>query len=245
MVDRVLEDGQAGHGLIKETLALTGPLRVLGGGDVAFGVRHQAEDHAGRVADARDVIFRAVGVRAAPGSVVSQRDLVVGFELSERFCGGGEPAFAMRDRQLKVAQAFRPDTRGALGFNHRPPLASKPPRVVVRQRRDLLSGLRERQQPQLHQHLKPVADPDHRHATFRRVLQRLKQAVFQSVGEDAPRSDVVAVAEPAGETDEVELADKVGLFDEFGDVDRPCRRPGLLKGISQFSVAVRARGTDD
>ena len=56
VTDRVLEELESWHRLTKESITLPGPLRVLGGGDVALGVRHQAEDYAGRVADASDIV---------------------------------------------------------------------------------------------------------------------------------------------------------------------------------------------
>ncbi len=59
--NRTDEDPEAVANVRKCTVA-AGPSRMMPGFDESFGMGHQAEDPAGRVADARDGPRRAVGV---------------------------------------------------------------------------------------------------------------------------------------------------------------------------------------
>src|SRR5258707_1260891 len=67
----------------------------------AFGMRHQAGHIALFIADAGDVLQRAVGIRGvgrvSAGVAVLPQNLVVGLELRERFFVGKVAAFAVRD----------------------------------------------------------------------------------------------------------------------------------------------------
>ncbi len=68
----------------------------------AFGMRHQAGHVALLIADARDVLQSAVGIRGvrqvSAGVAVLPQDLVVGLEFRERFFVGKIAAFAVGDR---------------------------------------------------------------------------------------------------------------------------------------------------
>lgn len=57
--DGILEDAQP---VARRFRFATGPARVLGGIDVTLGMRHEAEDVAGSIADAGDVALGAVGI---------------------------------------------------------------------------------------------------------------------------------------------------------------------------------------
>src|SRR5262249_30827258 len=59
------------HPVALHRQAQASPLRMLYRQDMAFRVRHQAEDAPGCVADASDVALRAIGVQA----IVAQHDL--------------------------------------------------------------------------------------------------------------------------------------------------------------------------
>lgn len=71
----------------------------------AFGMRHQAGHVALFIADASDVLQRAVGIRdvgqVSAGVAVLPEDLVVGLELRERFFVGKVAAFAVGNRHAE------------------------------------------------------------------------------------------------------------------------------------------------
>jgi hypothetical protein len=88
------------------------PSGMLGGVDVALGVRHEAEDKAGGVADAGNIVDAAVGVLTR----VNQRDLLLGPERGAHVLAHrNELSFAVGDRQLNCPNAPSPHAFCAAG----------------------------------------------------------------------------------------------------------------------------------
>ncbi len=106
-----------------------GPGRVLEGGNVAFGMGHQAEDEAGGIADTSDVVDGAVGVFA----FIDEGDLIAGMEgLTDSVVLGDEFAFAVGDGEFEGFQGAGPDALGADG-GEGDPLIDESMRVVMGQ----------------------------------------------------------------------------------------------------------------
>jgi hypothetical protein len=132
------------------------------------------------------------------------------------------------DRQFDLAQSRGPNAFVADG-PQLDPLANEPPAIVVRERRRLthLAADVAGQQVGLDQHLKAVANADHRLLGVDELAQRLAQVVGDLVGEDLASGNVVAVAEPAGDGEDlVNRAASPGFraTGSGGRVRRRCRR---------------------
>src|SRR5207244_1389689 len=116
--------------------AVPGPLRMLRRQDVALRVRHQAEDAAGRIADAGDVALRAVRVdREHAGLAVlidiAQYDLTrLEQSLQNPFLLADKVALAVRDRQMEPLVALEEGALAGRRFQVNPPVLESAAGVV-------------------------------------------------------------------------------------------------------------------
>ena len=197
----------------------------------AFGMRHQAGHVAAFVADARDVLQRAVGIRGVgqvSGRVaVLPQDLVVGLEFRERGFVGKIAAFAVRDGH---AQNF-------------------PRRNLARERRIVRGGLEENifamelqiavaneragQQAGFGEDLKAVADAEDQAAVVGELFHGLHH---RAEPRDRAAAQIIAVAETAGDDDAVGVAERGVLVP-----DEPGGMAEQADGVDGVLVTV-ARG---
>src|SRR3990172_5727490 len=124
-----------------------------------LGVRHQSKDIAPLIADAGDMIERAVGVRlfrrVASLVAIAKDNLVVVDQPLEGLPVDVVPPFAVRDRHSHHLPALHPPSEwGVLALHpYMDPLAAIVQTVVPQER--------AWEQPGLRQDLKPVAAPEH------------------------------------------------------------------------------------
>ena len=203
---------------------------MVEGIDEPLGVGHQAEDPAGRVADARDRARRAVGVgrvvlrSAGRASSTYRRTTWPAASSAARADGSAseELPLAVGDGQLDRLGVG--DERRAAGRRGQAdPARLEAARVVVRQRRG--AGVRAAgEQAGADQDLEPVADAQDQPAAVVEPAQRVAQDDAQPRGEDPPGSQVVAVGEAAGDGQDLEAVERPRRLEQPADV------PGLDVG---------------
>jgi len=186
----------------------------------ALRVRHQAEHVALAVADARDVVARAVRVRffrrLAALVAVAEDDAVLALQLFERRVVADVVALAVRDGDAEHAPRLQPV--GERRFGRLDADAD----VVADVVQVAVAYQRAGQKPRLAENLEAVADAEHQAAARGHLLDRRHDGREARQG---TRAQVVAVGEAAGDDDrvvgtEVRVAvpDEVdGLADVLGD----------------------------
>ena len=192
-----------------------------------LGVRHETDDVAALVAQARDVTQRAVGVDVE----IPEGDEALALEAVERGLVGDEPAFAVlqRDRDLLASrEAAGPRARRRLDAQAL--VAADEIAVVV-------ADQAARQEVGFDEDLEAVADAQHRHAAVRRIDDLGHD---RRTGRDRTAPQVVAVAEAAGQHDRVDAHEVVRAVPQrqrlaAGEADRAHR----------ITVVERTRKIDD
>ena len=196
---RVLEDAQALADFAAEiAFGAAGPVRMLRRIDEPLGVRHQAEHAAGRVADAGDVVDRAVGiVGVGDGGLTGLRlsrasRLASGLYLSTNCpcarsdsstcssrgtnlpspCATGSSIASMPARKTHLLSRRRHASRTQRSSNL--------PRVVPRERRRGPGRVVRQQQLGLEQNLKAVADAEDQLAGVAELVERVGQVMRES-----------------------------------------------------------------
>jgi hypothetical protein len=249
-LDGVAEDLQARADQFRSA----GPLRVLGAIDEAFGVRHEAEDDAGFVADAGDVVGAAVGIvgkfaagrRAVRFSVGEDNLISIPEGAAHVVVGRDEFSFAVGDGGFELFDAFRPDATGAFGGQVNPAV-DKPAAVIIGEGTVLAvqSGQRARQKFGLNQHLETITDADHRPAGFDEPFERVRQMMRDLIGQDSPGGDVVAVTKAPGNRQNLMPAQQARIFHQAVDVHALGGSAGELKGMGGFAVAIGPGGSQN
>jgi hypothetical protein len=233
--DGRLKDRQAGAGGVRDGC----PPRVLKGKNMTFGMRHEAEDEAGLVADPGDGIDGTVGIFA-----VGQWNLLL---CPERFPNqvtyGYETTFTVRDGKFeRFSQICGPDAAAGVWLEA-DPLGHETAGGIVGQRARLSAGTRE--QAGFDQDLKAIADADDRLAILDELTQGVGEVVNKLVGKDPAGGDVVAVAEAAGDGQELETVELLWVGEEGIEVKALGDGAGELERVGGFQVAVGAGGSED
>ena len=180
-------------------------------------VRHQPDDGAGVVADAGDVVDRAVGIgRVRPASddgviargagtigQIPERDEAVLKASSRGVVDDGHPTFAVRDRTADRRASHRPEpARPTRGFDlQRDPATFEAALGVFRERHRPGLAHGARQQPSLHQHLEAVADAEHRSRCLGCSRKLVGEPGAQLKRQTTTGTECVAVAETSGQED--------------------------------------------
>ena len=165
--------------------------------DGVLGMRHQADDVAALVADAGDVVERAVGVVAR---CVAEDDPALGLELGEHLRRGEVAAGRVLDRDREHVAHLAGARPGRAGVDDLDvDLAAEEAEPVVGQQG---AG----QQTGLAEDLEAVADPEHRAA---RLGELLDPGHRRSESGDRADPQVVAVGEAAGDDDRIDVAEVV------------------------------------
>lgn len=116
--------------------------------------------------------------------------------------------------------------------------------IVVGQGNRNFVVLPARQEPDLNHDLKSIADPDHRHASFRRFEQLGHEPLPGVHRFDASGCDIVAIREPAWESDEVKRCDLRGFGEEAIQVDQLHVAPSECQCPAELDIAVGPGGSD-
>jgi len=172
-------------------------------------MRHQAGHVALFIADAGDVLQRAVGIRRV-GQVsvrvaVLPQNLVVGLELRERFFVGKIAAFAVGDGH---AEDF---SRRNLAGERRVVRGGLEENVFAVELQVAVADERAGQQAGFGEHLKAVADADDEAAVVGELFHGLHDG---AEARDRAAAQVITVAETAGHNDAVGVAERGFLVPE-------------------------------
>jgi hypothetical protein len=169
----------------------------------AFGMRHQAGHIALFIANAGDVLQRAVGIRGvgqvSVGVAVLPQDLIIGLELGERFFVGKIAAFAMGDghaENFACRNLIGERGVGRGGFEEHV-FAAKLQRTIANQG--------ARQQVGFGQDLEAVTDAEDEAAVVGELFDRLHHRTEPG---DGPATQVIAITETAGDNDRVGIAER-------------------------------------
>ena len=194
----------------------------------AFGMRHQAGHVALFIADAGDVLQRAVRVRAvgqvSTGVAVLPKDLVVGLELGERFFIGEIAAFAVGDGH---AENF---SRRNLAGERRVGRGGLEENVFAVELQVAVADERAGQQAGFGEDLKAVADAEDEAAVVGELFHGLHHGAEPR---DRAAAQVIAVAETARHDDAVGVAERRVLVP-----DEPRGMAKQLNGEDGVLVAV-------
>ncbi len=183
------------------------PIMKVGKMVIAFGMGHQSEDAAGRVADAGDVFHGAIGVdrvdavgKVAFDVAISEGDLVVLFEDFEGLGFAVEVAFAVGDGDGHAVDVFEPDAFLALGFDIDPAAFVAGLFVVHERRLSFAVFFVDRgDEAEVGDHLEAVADADDEFVVAGEVEDLVADVVVDFVGHGVAGAGVVAVGEAARE----------------------------------------------
>ena len=141
--------------------------------------------------------------------------------------GADEFTFAVRDREFHRIDAGRPDAfvRARCDMH---PAAEEPAAIVVGQCAALASHSPDTagQQIRFDEHLKSVADPQDRLAGRDELVERLGEAMGDSIGENAAGGDVVAVAESAGNREQLVIVQRLAVFQKAIQMQKSNVKPG-------------------
>jgi hypothetical protein len=200
----------------------------MGGFDHAFGVGHHAEHIARVVEDAGDVAGRSVDAFR-----IAQRDAAFAFQPVERGVVGAIIAVMMGDGEGDAFARLIAAGEGALRiFDRQRDVAADEMAARVAQQR---AG----QKAAFGQHLKAVADAQHKCATVGCLRHRLHHRRARGHG---ARAQIVAIGKAAGHADQVDVVRqfRVAMPDHGG--------PGPGRGFErhrQVAVAIAAGKDDD
>ena len=166
-------------------------------------MRHQAGHVALFIADAGDVLQRAVGIRGV-GQVsvriaVLPEDLVVGLELRERFFVGKIAAFAVGDGH---AENF---ARRNLARERRIVRGGLEENIFAVELQIAVADERAGQQAGFGEHLKAVADAEDKAAVVGELFHGLHHGAEPR---DRAAAQIIAVAEAAGHDDTIGVAER-------------------------------------
>ena len=182
-----------------------------------LGMRHQANDVAGAVADAGDVVDRAVGIgRVRPASsdgIIARGAGTIGqipegdeavLEASSRgVIADRYPTFAVRDRTADRRATHRTEpARPTRSFHLQGDPATLETTLGVfreRHRAGFVHGTR--QQPGLHQDLETVADAEHRSRCLGGSRELVGEPGAQLERQTTTGTECIAVAEASGQED--------------------------------------------
>jgi len=194
----------------------------------AFGMRHQAGHVALFIADAGDVLQRAVGIRGV-GQVavlvaVLPKDLVVGLEFREGFLVGKIAAFAVGDGHAEDFPRWnlageRRIVRGGLEEN-----------IFAMELQIAVADERAGQQAGFGENLKAVADAEDEAAVVGELFHGLHHGAEPR---DRAAAQIIAVAETAGHDDAVGVAERGILVP-----DEPRGMAEQADGVDGVLVAV-------
>ena len=107
------------------------------------------------------------------------------------------------------------------------------------------AGDRAGEQIGLDQHLKPVADPDHRLARGDEVVEGVAKVMRDLIGEDLPRRNVIPITEPPRDRQKLKLLHLSRILQQPVHMQKRAARPRQFKGVGGFGVAVRTGGAKD
>ncbi len=218
---------------------------------MALGVRHEAEDQAGLVADASNAIDRAIRVFADVG----EGDLLRVMEgEADRFIPRDEFAFAMGNGQFELLDSARPN-RFAVLRGKRDPLVDETMGNIVGERAGLPGMVGEIwEEIGFDEDLKAIADADDGFSPASptnqvEVARRVCWRVICAAARIFPGGDVaVAVGGPAGDGEAIWKLlppEYRGAFEEAVDVDGFGRAAGELESVSRLGIAIGAGGAED
>ena len=231
-----------------------GPAGMLCRVDVAFGMRHEAEDATGRIADARHVQRGPVGVfwirdalRFTGGRLIPQVKLSVRIQLLQHVVrAGDELSFGMSDGKV---QRFKSACKGALVASNSQvdPAVFKPTRLIPSERcgRADLSIVVEQDAGRFDQDLKAVANSENQFSSGFKFGQLFGEVVANLVAQYASRRKIVAIAEAAGDDEDLKLAKASGIFEQSVDMNSLGRRARPLEGERRLDVAISAGRTEN
>src|SRR6476469_6377499 len=216
-----VSDGDTG-GALEQLQAVGGAQQRV---DRVLGMRHEPDDVAALVADARDVVRRPVGV-AVVG--VAQHDLAGVLQAAR--AGREEAPRRVLDGDREDLARLAGGGEGGVGpLDDDADLTADEPQPHVRQQR---AG----QHPGLAQDLEAVADPEHRAAVAREGHDGLHDG--REAGDRAD-AQVVAVGEPAWDHD------RVGAAEVAVAVPEDLRVADLRAGEQRVRVVAGPREADD
>ena len=101
------------------------------------------------------------------------------------------------------------------------------------------------QQARSHQHLKPVADPQHELSRVDKLDQRVAQAGLQLQAKNHAGAYVVPVAEATGNAEDLGGFEQIGRFEHAKQVDPIRRRTTLLERKCGLGITIGAWGAKD
>src|ERR687890_2021249 len=180
-------------------------IRTESGVTDPLGMRHDADDVAALITDARDMVSRPVRVLQ-----VAQHHATFLLQLRERLRIGEVVPLVVGDRQVKFFAGLAARGPGRIyGFDPHPDAITDKAHVRVAQQS-------ARQEVRLGQDLEAVADAEYRAPTLRELFQRAHNV--REAG-DGAGSEVVAVGEAAGNdhrVDTLEISVAVPQLDRIG-----------------------------
>jgi len=197
----------------------------------AFGMRHQAGHVALFIADAGDVLQRAVGVRSigqvSAGVAVLPEDLIAHLEFRERFVVGEIAALAVGDGH---AQNF---SRRNLVGERRVVRGGLEKNVFAVELQIAIADERSGQQAGFGEDLKTVADAEDEAAVVGELFHGLHHGAEPR---DRAAAQIIAVAEAAGHDDAVGVAERGVLVP-----DEPRGMAEQAHGVDGVLIAVAGR----
>ena len=200
-------------------------------------MRHQAENAARFVANARDVANGAV--RVVPRRV-TERETPLRFERVEnRRVASHKLPFGVRDREIHLVDAAEENALVALDFEMRPTVDVNAAVVPSEGRRGADFVVRD-EDSALDQNLEAVANPQDEFVGVFEAADRVEKTQTNLRRENSARRDVVAVAEAAREAHNLEAVDDRRVFQEAVDVNPLGRRARQFKRVGGFVIAVRS-----
>ena len=223
---------------------------MLGGQDVAFRMRHQAQHVARNVAQPGQVLLRAVRIdRKRPGLPVvvhvAQHDLPGLVEpIKDPFLPAHEVAFAVSHGQLQQIVPLEKRAFAGPGLEGDPAILELAV-LVGGQRCQRALFVRQQNQPGLEQHLKAVAHAEDQLFLIAEGPQHVPQEMRQLAGEDLARGHVVAIGEAARDDEDLKIMQEPGIFPQTIDVDALRQPARQFEGELRFDVAIGTGGTQD
>ena len=190
-----------------------GPVGVVGWVDVSFGVGHETEDAAGRIAETGDVIGGAVGIYGEVAELtvfidVAKGDLAVVLNLLQNgIVGKADLSLGMGNRQINPLVGIDKDAfiRTRLEID---PAVLKLTGIIDGDRGLLERAVRiavrqGREESGFYQDLETVADPKDELVGVDEFLDRSAEVMNQLIGEDNAGGDIVAITESAGDREDL------------------------------------------
>jgi hypothetical protein len=101
------------------------------------------------------------------------------------------------------------------------------------------------QNPQPHQNLETIADPQHQPILLAKVFDQVTQMTSQAAGHDPSRGNIVSVGKTTRDAEDLVSMPQLRIFDQTIDMDAFRNTSSGVKSMSCFLITISSGGAEN